>query len=48
MRLVRKEYNYWSGVTSFSDISDTGDTLKKILSGGKEPSPFLQVLTLIL
>ena len=52
MRLVREEKreekDYWSGVTSFSDISDAGSTLGKILYGGKKPSSFIQVLTLIL
>ena len=45
MRLVRKEYYYWGGVT---DISNAGSTLEEVLYGGKRVSPFKQVLTLIL
>ena len=46
MRLVRKEKDYRGD--SFGDISDAGGTLGKILYGGKKPSPFEQVLTLML
>ena len=42
MRLVRKEEDY------LNDISDAGSTLEEILYGGKKPSSFKQVLTLIL
>ena len=49
MRLVREEEkDYLNDVTSFSDVSKAGSTLVKILYGGKKPSPFKQVLTLIL
>ena len=45
MRLVRKEFNYWGGVT---DVSDGGSTLEDILYRGNILSPFKEVLTLIL
>ena len=48
MRVVRKEYNYLNYVTLIHDVSDAESTLGKILYGGKEPSPFEEVLTLIL
>ena len=49
MRLVRKEEKDYRGdVTSFSEVSDAGGTLRTILYGGREPSLFKQVLTLIL
>ena len=51
MRLVIKENKYiyiYSRRPSVRDISDAGSTLGKILYRGKKPSPFEQVLTLIL
>ena len=43
-----EEKNYWSDDTSFSDISDAGSTLGKILYKGREPILFEQVLTSVL
>ena len=45
MRVVMKEekYDYWSGVTSFSNVSDAGSTLGKILYGNRV-SLYIKVL----